>query len=236
MRLDVDEVEGLRTAHVYDEVSASTPRGAEKILIVAHRDAFFEGASDNASGVATAIELAQYFSSVPQAQRRRTVQIIGSPGHHNLASTGSRWLLENRETVLRDVALLINAEHTSHALVDYFGNVLYPTNALGTFTWTVNGSRELSDIANRTFDEFGIPRRDQMGGPTGEIGRVRNFVPSVALMHAEVLLHSNAETEESIPASGLAATARAYAKIIERVNELDLSELEGPDAVDDRRD
>ena len=121
--------------------------------------------------------------------------------------------------------------------MDYFGNVLYPTNALGTFTWTVNGSRELSDIANRTFDEFGIPRRDQMGGANGrdwEGPELRAVGRPDACRGP--LLHSNAETEESIPASGLAATARAYAKIIERVNELDLSELEGPDAVDDRRD
>ena len=44
-------------------------------------------------------------------------------------------------------------------------------------------------------------------------------------MHAGVLLHSNAETAEAIPAAGLAATTRAYAKIIDEANRLGLSAL-----------
>ena len=40
---------------------------------------------------------------------------------------------------------------------------------------------------------------------------------------------------KAIPAAGLAATARAYAKIIDEVNQLDLSALV-PKAVNDRQD
>ena len=40
-----------------------------------------------------------------------------------------------------------------------------------------------------------------------------------------VLLHTNIETTEAIPATSLAATTRAYAKIIEQVNNMSLSEL-----------
>jgi hypothetical protein len=87
LRLDVQDVEGLTSAVVLGVVPAAT-EDAEKVVIVAHRDAFFEGASDNASGVATAVELARYFAQVPRAQRRRAVEIIGTPGHHNRARTG----------------------------------------------------------------------------------------------------------------------------------------------------
>ena len=234
LRLDVEEVSGLTTAVVFGEVPAAT-EDAERIVIVAHRDAFFDGASDNASGVATAIELIRYFSQVPRSQRRRTVEVIGTPGHHNRAGTGHVWLTENRDKVLQRVALLVNAEHSAHALVDHWGTALHATNSLGPFSWTVNGSAELLEIANRVFDGFGIPRWAQTGGPRGEISRISTLAPSVNLMHAGVLLHTNAETDEAIPAAGLAATARAYAKIIDEVNQLDLSALV-PKEANDRED
>jgi hypothetical protein len=224
LRLDVQEVKGLTTSIVSGVVPAAT-EDAERIVIVAHRDAFFEGASDNASGVATAIELARYFAEVPRSQRRRAVEIIGTPGHHNRAGTGSAWLLEHQDTVLRKAVLLLNAEHTAHALIDHWGVALQATNSLGPFDWSVNGSPELLAIVNRSFDEFGIPRWVQMNGLGGEVGRIEGLVPSINLMHAGVLLHSNAETDEAIPASGLAATTRAYAKIIDEANLLELSAL-----------
>jgi len=224
LRLDVQEREGLTTTVVRGVVPAAVEQ-AERIVVVAHRDAFFEGASDNASGVATGIELARYVSQVPIAERRRTLEIIGTPGHHNRARTGQVWLEDNAGTVLGSTVLLINAEHTAHALLDHWGGALEPTNTLGPFDWNVNGSPELLGIVNRSLDAFGVPRWTRMNGLGGEIGRIDTVVPSVNVMHAGVLLHTNAETAEAIPAVGLAATTRAYARIIDEVNRVELSTL-----------
>lgn len=224
VQFDVDYVDGLSTSSVRGEVLAAAP-DAEKIIIVAHRDAYFEGAADNASGVATALELMRYFAQIPKADRKRTVEIIGTPGHHNGARTGFNWLYENRESILDQAVLLINAEHTAHALIDRFGDELCTTNAIGPFSWQINGSNKLAEITLQTFDEFGIPRWAETGGPVGEIRTIAELVPSIVLMHAGVLLHTNIETTEAIPAASLAATTRAYAKIIEQVNSLDASRL-----------
>ena len=137
--------------------------------------------------------------------------------------------------MLRRAVLLMNAEHSAHALVDHWGAALHATNSLGPFSWRVNGSAELLEIANRAFDGFGIPRWAQTGGPRGEFSPLSTLAPSVVLMHAGVLLHTNAETDEAIPAAGLAATTRAYAKIIDEVNQLDLSALV-PRAANARQD
>ena len=109
--------------------------------------------------------------------------------------------------------------------MDHWGAALQPTNSLGPFQWSVNGSSALLGIANRSFDEFGIPRWAQMRGLGGEVSRIASLVPTINLMHAGVLLHSNAETAEAIPAAGLAATARAFAKIIDEANRLEFSAL-----------
>jgi hypothetical protein len=167
----------------------------------------------------------RYFAQIPQADRKRTVEIIGTPGHHNIARTGFTWLFENRESILDKAVLLINAEHTAHALIDRFGDDLCTTNAIGPFSWQINGSNKLAELTLQTFDEFGIPRWAEAGGPVGEIRTIADFVPSIVLMHAGVLLHTNIETTEAIPAASLAATTRAYAKIIEQVNSMSHSEL-----------
>jgi len=43
-----------------------------------------------------------------------------------------------------------------------------------------------------------------------------------------MFFHSDAETPATVPAPGLAATTRAYAKIVEDVNKMELKELQLP--------
>ena len=224
LRMEVKEHEGLFTSSVRGEVPAASA-DAEKIIIVAHRDAVFEGGSDNASGVATAIELIRYFARVPLDRRLRSIEIIGTPGHHNLASTGHNWLKEKQEQLLQNAVLLVNAEHSAQALVDRWGSELCATNSLGPFSWRIHGSTELQRLALQAFDDFGIPRWAEAGGARGEIRNISNAVPSIVLMHAGVLLHSNIETVGAVPAIGLAATTRAYARIIDEANTLEASSL-----------
>ena len=121
VQLDVEMVEGLKTANVWGELPGATD---EKIIIVSHRDGWFEGANDNASGVATAVVLAEYFASLPREQRRRTIQFVGSPGHHNSAAVGIQWMADNRNTVFDKTALLINAEHTGAVQTYLMGDSL----------------------------------------------------------------------------------------------------------------
>ena len=45
----------------------------EKIIVSAHRDGYFEGAADNASGLATLVGLAEYFTKLPKEKRPRTM-------------------------------------------------------------------------------------------------------------------------------------------------------------------
>ena len=99
------------------------------------------------------------------------------------------------------------------------------TNSIGPFSWRINGSGKLTATTLQAFDEFGIPRWTETGGPAGEIRTISNLVPSVVLMHAGVLLHTNIETAEAIPAVSLAATTRAFAKIIDQANGMSLEDL-----------
>jgi len=225
VRLDVAMVPGLKTSNVWGDIPGSTD---ENVLIVAHRDGFFDGASDNASGMATAVGLTEYFAKIPQANRGRTIRIAGTPGHHNNlnGSIGVRWMADNRQTVLAKTAIVINSEHTSHALIDRFGPTLEPTNAVAPYMWGVNGSPALQRIAGAAFDGFGITRWARATGGMAEISRILDLVPAAfGLIHAAPLYHSDAETDETVPAVGLESSTRAYAKIIEESNKLSIDQL-----------
>ena len=164
--LDVEMVEGLQTANVWATLPGMTD---EKIVIVAHRDGWFEGANDNAAGVATTVVLAEYFASLPRERRRRTIQFIGTPGHHNSARVGVQWIENNAGTVLDKTALLINAEHTGAVDLYMLGNRFGWSNAATALMWGVSGSPALRHIATDAYETFGVSTLRDAGGPVGEI-------------------------------------------------------------------
>ena len=80
MRLAVETRTGLKTANVWGVLPGATD---ENIAVMAHTDAFFEGAMDNASGMATLVALAEHYAKVPRAQRRRTMTFFTTSAHHS---------------------------------------------------------------------------------------------------------------------------------------------------------
>ena len=64
LKLIAEERPGLTSNNVWGTLPGAS---AEEVLILAHHDGLFEGAFDNASGVATMLGIAEYFAKVPQA-------------------------------------------------------------------------------------------------------------------------------------------------------------------------
>src|SRR4029077_4715590 len=86
----------------------------EAIFVVAHRDGWFEGATDNASGVATMLGLARDFAKIPPDERRRTIHFLGPSGHHDNSGMTGHWLADHKEMFAK-TAFIINREHTPPA-------------------------------------------------------------------------------------------------------------------------
>src|SRR5665213_2740235 len=64
--LPVDHTPGMKSGTVWGTLPGMTD---EQVVIVAHRDGWFEGANDNATGMATLVGLAEYFAKVPKSER-----------------------------------------------------------------------------------------------------------------------------------------------------------------------
>ena len=225
LKLDVKMIPNLQTATIWGVLPGTTD---ENIMVVAHRDGWFEGANDNGTGVATLLGIAEYFAKIPAAQRRRTITFIGSTGHHDGTAESGAWLLQHKE-LFDKTALLINCEHTAaNQLVSYNGSVR-KASSTSPLMWYVGGSRKLEQIVLGAYETFGVPiydRGERNAG--GEIGRIQNLAPSMQLIDTGLYWHSDRETPDIIPAAGLAATTRAYAKIIADVNGVDRQELQRP--------
>ena len=238
--LEIQMVPNLKTALVWGTLPGATD---ETVYIVAHRDGWFEASGDNAGGVAAMIGLAEYYSKVPRAQRRRTMVFIGLDGHHNTgpgSAVGGVWLNDpaNKARLFAKTALSINCEHPS-TIQTYVrpryvdGDALHWSNMYMAQQWYAGGpSRpELTAIAVKAFKEFGVPLLTEPDPrpPAGDLGRLYRFTPGVATSEFFHYFHTDRESPDTVPWTGLQATTRAYAKIIDEVNKLPLSTFQRPE-------
>ncbi len=217
--LNIERVPNLKTGTVWGTLPGTTD---ENVMIVAHRDGWFEGANDNAAGVATMIGLAEYFAKIPKEQRRRSIIFAGTTGHHNSSAESGAWFMQHPE-VFAKTAVLFNAEHTGGK--DSAPTSAQLSNAPAAYRWYGTGER-LAGIVEKAMDAFGVPSFPQSSpSPPGEIGRYYRFAPSVEIINSAFVWHSDKETPETISPTGLAAVTRTYAKIIVDTNALDLKDL-----------
>lgn len=229
VRLDVKMETGLKTGTVWATLPGMT---SETVDVLAHRDGWFESGTDNASGVATMLGLAEYFSKIPKEKRRRTIVFIGSTGHHNGGNMSGTWLLDHRDEVFANSALLINCEHTSTVQTYLLGEDIREANMYTGMLWYAGGPRrpKLQDIAVKAFHAAGVVTyaAPERAAPGGEMSRLWPYVPGVQASDYNVFFHSDHEGADKVPWTGLEAITRAYAMIIDGVNTLDLKDLQRP--------
>jgi hypothetical protein len=219
LTLDVDRTPGLKSGTVWGTLPGATD---EQVMVVGHRDGWFEGANDNAAGVATMIGIAEYFAKIPKEQRRRTIVFLGTTGHHNSTAESGAWFVAHPE-VFEKTALLLNCEHTG-GLETGAGNIRL-ANAVAAFSWYGTG-QQLAGIVVRAMDAFGVPSFPQSSpSPPGEIGRYYRMAPSVQIINGGYVWHSDQETADTISAGGLAAVTRTYAKVIADTDAIPMAQL-----------
>ena len=222
LQVEAELVRDLQAASVWGTLPGASD---EEILIIAHIDGYFQAALDNASGLAVMIGLLGHFAAIPRADRPRTIKFLGSVGHHG--GPGTRQLSENPETRLANTVLAINLEHVAVARTKYWGPALRRMNAVSPMRWWVWGSHDLLDVALDSFNRFNVGvTGDMEGGASGEMSRMAGLVPTVQLITSPEIKHTEQDTPDWIPAVGLEQIARAYARIIDGVNELERGEIE----------
>lgn len=214
LSLVTEEREGLKSGNVWGVLPGA---GDEQILIMAHTDAFFEGAMDNASGLAMMLDIARHYAAAPQAQRPRTLVFLTTPDHHH-GSEGIHWVRDNYDW--SKVALIVNAEHPSQTLLYSLDAGIMTANEVSARRWYVGGSDALRMLVRRTFQEFGVATyRKSEVSPGGELSQIYMKAPSFHIID-HVIYHTTLDTAELVPAWGIEAATRAFLKIIDNVNKM----------------
>ncbi len=221
VQADIQEKHGLKTANVWGVLPGATD---ENILVMAHTDAFFEGALDNASGIAMMLEIAGHYAAIPQAQRRRTITFLTTPDHHH-GSVGVTWVHDHFD--FSKTAVIVNCEHPSQTLLYLLNGGIMTSNAVSARRWYVGGSDGLKALVTNSFKEFGVsvyaqPERR----PGGELSRLFDKAPSFHIID-HVIYHTTLDTSALVPAWGMEAATRSFLKIIDGVNKMEIAQLRG---------
>ncbi len=223
LQADIKERTGLKTGNVWGVLPGATD---ENILIMAHTDAFFEGALDNASGMAMMLEIARHYAAIPQSERRRTITFLTTSDHHH-GSVGVRWVHDHMDDFFAKTAVIVNCEHPSQTLIYLLNAGIMTANEVSARRWYVGGSDALKRLVTGSFKEFGVsvyalPEQR----PGGELSQLFDKAPSFHIID-HVIYHTTIDTAQLVPAWGMEAATRAFLKIIDGVNKMSLTQLRG---------
>jgi len=222
LKLAIDHREGLKSANVFGTLPGVSD---EQVFVMAHTDGFFEGAMDNASGVAMLMDIARHYAAIPQSQRPRTLVFAGTPDHHH----GEAGLSQIRDHYdWSKVAFIVNAEHPSQTLLYHFGADLMTSNAISARRWYAGGSEMFKKLVYNTLRDFNVsvytvPETNA----GGSLGRLTSKAPAFHIID-HVIYHTTIDTPEMVPAWGLEDATRAFLKIIDTANTMTRVQLRAP--------
>ena len=212
LKLATEERRGEKTGNVWGVLPGASE---EQILLMAHTDSFFEGAMDNASGIAMMLDIARHYAALPQARRPRTLVFLTTADHHH-GSAGVQWVRDNYDW--SKVALIVNCEHPSQTLLYNLDAGLMTANEVSARRWYVGGSDALRTLVRSSLKEFGVATyRKSEVTPGGELSQLHTKAPSFHIID-HVIYHTTLDTADLVPAWGLEDATRAFLKIIDGAN------------------
>jgi hypothetical protein len=99
------------------------------------------------------------------------------------------------------------------------------STAVSARRWYVGGSEALRSLVLSSFKSFGVAVYARPEGrPGGELQHIFRQAPSFHVID-HIFYHSDADTAELVPAAGIEAVTRAYLKIIDGVNRMEIKDL-----------
>ncbi len=85
---------------------------AETIVLNAHADGWFDGAGDNADGLAVLVALARHCAKAASPPPR-TIVLVASAGHHTPGINGPRSFVAANSDLANRAVMLVNIEHVA---------------------------------------------------------------------------------------------------------------------------
>jgi len=186
-------------------------------VVAAHTDGYFQGAMDNAAGLASLLEIARHQAAFLREQRPRSLVFFLFPDHHH-GEVGLRSFEQSHDW--GKVAMALTLEHPSQTQLYWYNQDLMTSNAVGAFRWNALGSERFVNLVTGNLRDFGVSIYTEMN-PRPKLTRQ---APGFHIID-HVIYHTTLDIPELVPAEGLERYTRAFLSIMDKVNELELNEL-----------
>ena len=199
------------------------------VIVNAHADAWFDGADDNADGLAVMLGLADYFAHRKEKPARTLVFMV-SGGHHT--AIGAAAFIKAHPEIVRKTVLVMNLEHLAQIAVTQaarldpaapggYSSGLWTASTTETVkqAGAVNSSLLVWRLLGKASQRYGVVTSyEPTGTAPGDLGAyIRAGLPSAQLISSEVYYHSSGDTPSTISVPGLERGAAFYAGLIDDV-------------------
>lgn len=199
----------------------------EAIVINAHADAWFDGAGDNADGLAVLLALGRHFAR-PENRLSRTLALVVSAGHHTTGLNGPRNAVRMNPDIFDQALLIFNLEHVAQRNIaparflfdDGYRQYTADSGEAPIVAGISNRSPYLASLFTRGVTRYGtnfMSSESDMASGEGGGYRVAD-VPIVTTMQAPPLYHTSGEGVEMISVPGLERMARFMAFFIAEID------------------
>ena len=229
LSLNSESFEGLSGINAIGVIPGAS---SESIIVNAHADAWFDGAGDNADGLAVLLALARHFGSSPTPLNRTLVFVV-SAGHHTSGLNGPRNAVRMNPDLFEDAVLIFNLEHVAQRNIaparflfdDGYRQFSADSNEAPIVAGISNESVFLQSLFTQGVNLYGTNfMSTDSTMASGEGGGYRSAgVPIVTTMQAPPLYHTTGEVLELISVPGLERMARFMAFFL---GEVDTAERE----------
>ncbi len=198
-------------------------RTDETLLINAHADAWFDGAGDNADGLAVMLGLARHFAR-PEHRPERSLVFIVSAGHHTPGINGPRAFIAANPELAAAAMLMLNIEHVAQrnfspartTFDDGYRQAIADSGEAPTYAGVSTRAPFVDALLQKGVTEYGVnfvsATSDMGSGETGGFTALK--AARVTVMQAPPLYHTTGEVLDVISAPGLERVARFLAHFI----------------------
>jgi len=211
-----------RTNLKAENAVAVVPGKSDDVIILdAHVDAWFDGAGDNADGLAVLVALARHFAR-PENRPGRTLVFVASAGHHSPGMNGPRNFIAANPDLAKRAVMMVNIEHVAQrnfsparsTAADGYRLALADSGEAPIYAGITNRAPFLDGLVQQGVARYGTnfvsEKSNMSSGETGGFSTLKGAA-LLTIMQAPPLYHTTGEVTDVISTPGLERMARFLA-------------------------
>lgn len=225
LKLDAKRLAGLKG---HNAVGIVPGKSDENIIINAHADGWYDGAGDNADGLAVLLAMARHFAQ-QAARPERTLVFVASGGHHSAGLNGPANFVKMNPQLTAKTVMVLNLEHIAQLEFVAGSWSVNPREQPMNFGID-NSSPYLLELGRRAMQRYEFNLNPtfttSVAGDLGGYGPLG--VARVQAIHSGPMYHVSGDVLETISVPGLERAARFYTYFVSEAAKAERAAINPP--------